>query len=226
MQGGLPSWLQSPDVGAAPPWLNTLTLQLWPYIQRAASKWTMEDRRLEVLLNSTTFWRPGWLARSGVRVAGVNLGDVPPRVTAVKVYRPEVQRGTALDQVTLESEFVFDSKMEGEWPAAACMQAAPDQALRRQPWKRAPAACSATLHDGAARGAAAGEAPLPGQHRQGVLRMDLHALLHDGCSLPAHLLVCQTTSGSAAQIRVSELVAKGTLRATVRGGGCRGRHNK
>ena len=156
-------------MGAAPPWLNTLTQQLWPYIQRAASKWTMEDRRLETLLNETTFWRPGWLARSGVRLAGVNLGAVPPRVTAVKVHRPDVASGTTLDQVTIESEFVWGSKLEGEWLAGACMQAAPDQAPPRQPTQCAPAACSATLHDCAARGAGPGQAPVPGQHRQGVL---------------------------------------------------------
>ena len=116
--GTLPSWLLHPDVDQAPPWLNTLTQYLWPHVERAATKFALQDRRLETLLNATTFWRPAWLARSGVRLAGVSLGAVPPKVTAIKVHRPDADSGT-VGQVTLEACFVWDSKMEGERLAAA-----------------------------------------------------------------------------------------------------------
>ena len=161
--GSLPSWLLHSDVDRAPPLLNTLTQHLWPYIERAAAKFALQDRRLETLLNATSFWRPAWLARSGVRLAGVSLGAVPPKVTAIKVHRPDAEGGSMVDQVSLESDFVWDSKLEGEWLAAACTRSV-------QLWREPEAirfACSSALHDSAARCPHFEEFALVCQHHRG-----------------------------------------------------------
>ena len=57
-------------------WLNAVTQQLWPHIERGATKFLMEGKRLEGLLNSTTFWRPRVLADAQLQVAAVSLGQV------------------------------------------------------------------------------------------------------------------------------------------------------
>jgi hypothetical protein len=56
--------------------MNTLTEQLWPHIERAASKLLLKDGFLENLLNSTTFWRPPILYGATVQVQAVILGQV------------------------------------------------------------------------------------------------------------------------------------------------------
>ena len=75
----------SPD-SARVEWMNTLTEQLWPHIERAASKLLLKDGFLENLLNSTTFWRPPMLYGATVQVQAVILGQV--RVPACLPARP------------------------------------------------------------------------------------------------------------------------------------------
>lgn len=82
----VPEWAKMPDVHRVP-FLNALTAQLWPWVERAATKLALGDNRLEDLLNSSTLrcWRPSWLANSGIRILGLSLGQAPPTVAGIKV---------------------------------------------------------------------------------------------------------------------------------------------
>ncbi|EFN58384.1 hypothetical protein CHLNCDRAFT_56823 [Chlorella variabilis] len=85
LRDALPAWVLVPD-SARVEWLNAVTQQLWPHIERGATKFLMEGKRLEGLLNSTTFWRPRVLADAQLQVAAVSLGQEPPRITGVKTF--------------------------------------------------------------------------------------------------------------------------------------------
>jgi hypothetical protein len=57
-------------------WLNAVTAQVWPFVERAAVKFLMKDKLLDSLLNSTTFWRPRVLANAELHVVAMSLGQV------------------------------------------------------------------------------------------------------------------------------------------------------
>jgi len=108
--GGLPPWLRSPDSSQAA-WLNVAMEVLWPFLDRAGTEWAFKDRNLETLLNSQTFWKPAWLAASGVILQSLMLGQTPPRVTGIKIYPPDP---TTEGEGALVADVSFDwaSKMQ------------------------------------------------------------------------------------------------------------------
>eukprot|EP00887_Chlorella_sp_A99_P007894 scaffold20.g7894.t1 len=96
----LPEWARMPDVERAP-FANQILAQarlrcrspgcigvVWPNVECAAIKMALADNFLERLMNSTTFWRPAFLARSGVRILGLSLGPVPPTLAGIKAGVP------------------------------------------------------------------------------------------------------------------------------------------
>lgn len=113
--GDLPAWLAYPDVSRME-WANVALKGLWPQIDAAATKWAVLDGNLEPLLNGTTFWRPAWLASSGISVKGLALGNQPPVITGVRAYARD--EDTCTDRVMVDFHFTWSSKMEGEFMAA------------------------------------------------------------------------------------------------------------
>ncbi|KFM23342.1 Extended synaptotagmin-3 [Auxenochlorella protothecoides] len=113
--GDLPAWLAYPDVSRME-WANVALKGLWPQIDAAATKWAVLDGNLEPLLNGTTFWRPAWLASSGISVKGLALGNQPPVITGVRAYARD--EDTCTDRVMVDFHFTWSSKMEGEFIAA------------------------------------------------------------------------------------------------------------
>lgn len=110
--GGLPAWLRFLDTDH-PAWLNSGLQVLWPHIDRAASTWAFKDRALETLLNSQSFWKPGWLAASGVVLQSLVLGQVPPQVTAIKVYGHGGEGGGGpAEALIADISFDWASKMQ------------------------------------------------------------------------------------------------------------------
>lgn len=107
--GGLPPWLKSPDFNN-PTFINAAMQLLWPKIDKAGAAWAFKDRNLENLLNNETFWKPKWLAASGVVLQSLVLGQTPPKVTDIKVY-PSSQGSTGT-AVVADVAFSWDSKME------------------------------------------------------------------------------------------------------------------
>lgn len=106
----LPTWLSSPDVSRMD-WANTALEGMWSQVGAAAVKWAVLEGNLQHLLNSTTFWRPAWLASSGITVQGLSLGHVPPVITGVTAYKRE--ENTLSDRVMLDFNFSWSSKMNG-----------------------------------------------------------------------------------------------------------------
>lgn len=111
--GDLPAWLTYPDVSRME-WANVALRGLWPQIDAAATKWAVLDGNLAPLLNGTTFWRPAWLASSGIDVKGLALGNQAPLITGVRAY--ERDEDTCTDRVMVDFHFTWSSKMEGEPP--------------------------------------------------------------------------------------------------------------
>ncbi|KAL6775843.1 hypothetical protein ACKKBG_A18715 [Auxenochlorella protothecoides x Auxenochlorella symbiontica] len=107
--GDLPAWLAYPDVSRME-WANVALKGLWPQIDAAATKWAVLDGNLEPLLNGTTFWRPAWLASSGISVKGLALGNQPPVITGVRAYARD--EDTCTDRVMVDFHFTWSSKME------------------------------------------------------------------------------------------------------------------
>ena len=103
MQADLPSWMAYPDV-VRTRWMNTVSDQLWPHLAAALSKFALKDDFLEDLLNSNTFWKPPWLASSGVRVEGVVLGQAAPHISGERRRRGAKWAG---DGGRILCEFVF-----------------------------------------------------------------------------------------------------------------------
>lgn len=77
------------------------------------TRWAVLDGNLEQLLNTTTFWRPAWLASSGIQVKGLALGQVPPVITGVTAYKAE--EGTIADRMMLDFNFSWSSKLHGKY---------------------------------------------------------------------------------------------------------------
>lgn len=105
---GLPSIFLRPDSDRAS-FVNDAMKSLWPHINRAATAWALEDRKLEKLLNEQTFWKPAWLAASGVILQSIFLGEEPPHVTGIKIYSPEPERPA--DALVADVSFDWVSKM-------------------------------------------------------------------------------------------------------------------
>ena len=108
-RGGLPPWLGSPDFNN-PVFINAITKLLWPRIDKAGTEWAFTDRRLETMLNNETFWKPSWLAASGIVLQSLVLGHKPPVVTDVKIY--PLQRGSTSTAIVADMAFTWNSKME------------------------------------------------------------------------------------------------------------------
>ena len=106
-RGGLPPWLSSPDFNN-PTFVNAITKLLWTRIDAAGAEWAFQDRRLETMLNAETFWKPKWLAASGIVLQSVILGHKPPVVTDIKVY----QKGSTNSGIVADIAFSWNSKME------------------------------------------------------------------------------------------------------------------
>ena len=106
-RGGLPPWLGSPDFNN-PTFVNALVKLLWPRIDAAGAEWAFQDRRLETMLNAETFWKPKWLAASGIVLQSVILGQKPPVVTNIKVY----QKGSSNSGIVADIAFSWNSRME------------------------------------------------------------------------------------------------------------------
>lgn len=106
-RGGLPPWLGSPDFNN-PTFVNAMMKLLWPRIDAAGAEWAFQERRLETMLNSETFWKPKWLAASGIVLQSVMLGHKPPVVTDIKVY----QKGSNRSGIVADIAFSWNSKME------------------------------------------------------------------------------------------------------------------
>ncbi|KAK9843817.1 hypothetical protein WJX81_007480 [Elliptochloris bilobata] len=80
-EANMPSWVRYPDrerVG----WVNDILSQLWP--QAAAAAAVMVRETAEPLLAKN---RPPWMAELSLHT--FTLGDTPPHVSSVKVYRRE-----------------------------------------------------------------------------------------------------------------------------------------
>lgn len=108
----LPEWARMPDVERAP-FANQILAQVWPNVECAAIKMALADNFLERLMNSTTFWRPAFLARSGVRILGLSLGPVPPTLAGIKVFpQPSGDARRSAEAVVLEVEFAWASRMD------------------------------------------------------------------------------------------------------------------
>ena len=123
--GGLPGWLAAPDV-CQTEFVNQSLAVLWPHIDRAATEWAFTDRHLETLLNSQSFWKPAWLAASGVVLQALLLGQAPPRVTGIKVYPPE--QGRSSKALCLDISFDWASKMQVQM-AMKTLPGAPQSAV-------------------------------------------------------------------------------------------------
>ncbi|KAI3435577.1 hypothetical protein D9Q98_001642 [Chlorella vulgaris] len=108
LKDALPSWVMVPD-SARVEWLNAVTAQVWPFVERAAVKFLMKDKLLDSLLNSTTFWRPRVLANAELHVVAMSLGQEPPRVTGVKTFP---RQAGLHNEVLQEYSFVWSSKMD------------------------------------------------------------------------------------------------------------------
>ena len=108
-RGGLPPWLKSPDF-CDPVFVNAALQLLWPRIDKAGSEWAFHDRNLENLLNSQTFWKPKWIAATGIVLQSLVLGQIPPRVTNIKVY--PLQGGSSQSSLVADMSFSWNSKME------------------------------------------------------------------------------------------------------------------
>lgn len=108
-RGGLPPWLKSPGFNN-PKFVNTAMQILWPKIDKAGVEWAFKDRKLEKMLNSMDFWKPKWLAASGVVLQSVVLGQVPPNVTDIKVYPRD--QGSTNNALVADIAFSWNSKME------------------------------------------------------------------------------------------------------------------
>lgn len=104
----LPSIFMRPDIDK-PAFMNDAMKILWPYINRAGTSWALEDGRLEEMMNEQTFWKPSWLAASGVILQSIYLGEVPPHVTGVKIYPPDP--GSVSDALVADVSFDWVSKM-------------------------------------------------------------------------------------------------------------------
>jgi hypothetical protein len=109
--GGLPTWLRHLD-SDHPTFVNQALSVLWPHIDRAATTWAFKDRNLENLLNEQDFWKPSWLAASGVVLQSLELGQYPPNVTGLKVYSTTPGAGDAKpDSLTVDIDFDWLSKL-------------------------------------------------------------------------------------------------------------------
>ena len=109
--GGLPAWLRMPDSHQSS-FINQGLSVLWPSIDRAATAWAFNDRNLENLLNSSSFWKPSWLAASGVVLQSLELGQVPPTVTSVKVHSVGDSTDAKPDTLVADMTFEWSSKMQ------------------------------------------------------------------------------------------------------------------
>ncbi|KAH7618895.1 putative Synaptotagmin-3 [Nannochloris sp. 'desiccata'] len=109
--GGLPTWLRHLD-SDHPTFVNQAMSVLWPHIDRAATSWAFKDRNLENLLNEQDFWKPSWLAASGVVLQSLELGQTPPNVTGLKVYSTTPGAGDVKpDSLTVDIDFDWLSKL-------------------------------------------------------------------------------------------------------------------
>jgi C2 domain len=109
--GGLPPWLRHLD-SEHPTWINQALSILWPHIDHAATTWAFKDRNLENLLNEQDFWKPSWLAASGVVLQSLSLGQQPPSVTGLKIYSSSPGTGEVkADSLTVDVDFDWVSKM-------------------------------------------------------------------------------------------------------------------
>lgn len=108
--GGLPAWLRMPDSYQSS-FINQGLAVLWPSIDRAATAWAFKDRNLETLLNSSTFWKPAWLAASGVVLQSLELGHVPPTVTSVKIHSIGDSTVAKPDSLVADMTFEWSSKL-------------------------------------------------------------------------------------------------------------------
>jgi hypothetical protein len=110
--GGLPPWLRHLD-SDHPTWLNQAMSVLWPHIERAAITWAFKDQNLETLLNEQDFWKPSWLAASGVVLESLTLGETPPSVTGLKVYDTLPGAGNIKpESLTVDIDFDWVSSMK------------------------------------------------------------------------------------------------------------------
>jgi hypothetical protein len=129
--GGLPGWLRFLDT-EQPAWLNDATRVLWPYIDKAASAWAFHDNALEKLLNSQSFWKPKWLAASGVIPQSLALGQVPPKITSIKVYGHGGQNPTApANALVADITFDWASKMHMQLSMKGLSDVAPGGIFER-----------------------------------------------------------------------------------------------
>jgi len=94
----LPTWVFFPDKERAE-WMNSITKQLWPNVGHYTRKIIVES--VEPAVKSAL---EGY-GLSGFRFERVVLGQIPPRITGIKVYDKNVSR----KEIIMDADIVFAS---------------------------------------------------------------------------------------------------------------------
>jgi hypothetical protein len=102
----MPAWLVNPDY-ERPGWVNDIIEQLWPRIGRI-----MEERLSEVLEQVLDENSPRWI--TGVKLTRLTMGDKPPEITSVKVYKGPSGASAGRDEVTLDCDFMWSGNQEAQ----------------------------------------------------------------------------------------------------------------
>ena len=99
----LPAWVFFPDKDRAE-WLNRILKQLWPYINQYVrhTLFTVVEPTVESAL------KPYKLSPFRFEKDRVFLGQVPPRITGIKVYDDQTSR----KEIIMDVDLVFASDME------------------------------------------------------------------------------------------------------------------
>ncbi|KAL0027376.1 hypothetical protein WJX79_006298 [Trebouxia sp. C0005] len=84
----LPSWVNFPDYERVG-WVNSIISQLWPHVSMAATGIVGDQLNPQLAMN-----KPKWI--SDIHLHNFNLGDEPPSISGVKVYKAEDVSGEVI----------------------------------------------------------------------------------------------------------------------------------
>lgn len=84
----LPSWVNFPDYERVG-WVNSIISQLWPHVSMAATGLVGDQLNPQLAMN-----KPKWI--SDIHLHNFNLGDEPPSISGVKVYKAEDVSGEVI----------------------------------------------------------------------------------------------------------------------------------
>jgi len=100
----LPSWVYFPDKDRAE-WVNNIIKQLWPNVNNYVRKMLFETVEPLVKNTLTEYKIKGFKFER----ENVHLGQVPPRITGVKVYN---EKETNRNEIIMDLDIVFASDLE------------------------------------------------------------------------------------------------------------------